>query len=84
MRALILCLGLSVAIADESVPPSGPPCRSVADCWLDDSGQPIARPKKERGKPLPRGNCGGRINWLRNQLNCVEHRCVAFHVGDRC
>jgi hypothetical protein len=92
MRAFLLCLGLSVAIADESLPspaPSSgaslsPPCRTVADCWLDDAGHAIARPRKFRGKPIPRGDCGSRINWLRHRLMCVEGRCTAADIGDRC
>jgi hypothetical protein len=90
----VLVLLLAVAIADESVPSPPPhpmrdpvvrpPCHSINDCWLDVDGTPIKRPKNQRGKPLPSGNCGLRINWLRNRLGCEEGRCVANFVGDRC
>jgi hypothetical protein len=83
MRALIVVLWLSAALADESVP-SAPPCKSIADCWLDDGGKAIARPKKFRGKRVPRGDCGMHLLWLQNHLACDEGRCVATHIGDRC
>jgi hypothetical protein len=61
-------------------------CTTVAECWLDADGKPIARPKKFKGKPLPTGDCGKRLVWLRNQLTCDETQkvCVAEHVGDKC
>jgi hypothetical protein len=87
----VLVLFLAVAIADESVPSprpmrerEGPACHSINDCWLDGDGTPIKRPRSKRGKPIPSGNCGGRINWLRYRLGCSEGRCVADFVGDRC
>jgi hypothetical protein len=84
MRALLLSLMLSSAPADESVPPSGPPCKSVEDCWLDSGGAAIARPKRLRKKPFPRGDCGMHHQWLSHRLSCDEGRCVSRHVGDKC
>jgi len=85
MAALFVCLCCRVASPDTTVPDTaGVHCRSVRDCWLDGDGHPIARPKRYRGKPLPRGDCGAHLNWLRNHLSCEEQRCVVRHVGDRC
>jgi hypothetical protein len=93
---LILALALALAptslLADATPPPAeakpSPPaavaCETVADCWLDDSGAAIKRPKRHRGKPIPRGDCGARILWLRHKLTCEEKRCVAVHIGDKC
>ena len=60
------------------------PCETVAECWLDDEGQPIARPKKLRGKPVPKGDCGKKKLWLRNRLSCEESLCTVAHIGDKC
>jgi hypothetical protein len=84
---LVVCVLSGVASPDASVPDpgaAGVPCRSVGDCWLDASGNAIKRPKRYRGKPLPRGDCGARINWLRNWLSCTDGRCSVQHVGDKC
>lgn len=60
-------------------------CKTVADCWLDADAKPIARPKAKKGRPLPRGDCGRNILWLRTRLTCSEENvCVAEHVGDKC
>ncbi len=59
-------------------------CESVAQCWLDDEGKPIARPRRLRGKPIPRGDCGRNLKWLRNRLTCQEQRCAAVRIGDKC
>ena len=62
-------------------------CTTVADCWLDDAGAPIARPKKFKGRKLPRASCqGAGLNWLRHMLSCDPEKkvCVALDVGDRC
>jgi hypothetical protein len=83
MRWVVLCLGLSMALADNSLP-AGPPCKSVGDCWLDEEGHAISRPKKLRGRPIPRGDCGSKLLWLRHRLACIDERCVAVNVGDRC
>ncbi|MBL8952167.1 MAG: hypothetical protein JNK82_15400 [Myxococcaceae bacterium] len=60
------------------------PCKTVAECWLDEEGKPIARPKAKKGKAVPRGDCGKNLLWLRNQLSCDENVCVAKFVGDKC
>ena len=59
-------------------------CRSVKDCWLDDSGTPIKRPARFKNKPLPRGDCDAHILWLRNELRCEQSRCTATFVSDSC
>ena len=64
---------------------SSVPCKTVAECWLDGAGKPIARPKKFKGKPLPKGECSSRgLLWLRNKLSCEENVCRAEFVGDMC
>lgn len=60
------------------------PCETVADCWLDTDSKPIARPKKLRGKPLPRGDCSRKLQWLRNRLACEENVCTVTNIGDKC
>ena len=59
-------------------------CQTVAECWMDEDAKPIARPKKLRGKPVPRGDCGKKLLWLRNRLTCEENLCTVTHIGDRC
>ena len=83
-RVLVFLCLWSGARADVSVPETSVPCRTVADCWLASDGHAIARPKKERGKRIPTGDCGGHILWLRNRLSCQDQQCVAAFVGDRC
>jgi hypothetical protein len=60
------------------------PCRTVADCWLDRDGKVVARPKQFKGKPLPRGDCGEKLYWLRTHLTCEAKVCVATQQGDKC
>ena len=60
------------------------PCQTVADCWLGDDSKPIKRPAAKKGKPLPRGDCGTHLKWLRNQLSCTQNVCTAKYVGDMC
>ena len=60
------------------------PCQTVADCWLDALGAPIARPAKQKGKAVPRGDCGKKLIWLQNRLSCEKNFCAATHIGDRC
>jgi len=89
LRAVIvvLCCGWAgPASPDSSVDPPKVtiPCQTVADCWLDSAGHAIARPRRKRGQPIPRGDCGGNIVWLRNRLMCIDHVCAAVHIGDRC
>ena len=60
------------------------PCETVADCWLDENGNAMARPKSKRGHPIPGGDCGKNKVWLRNRLSCEAHVCTAEHVGDKC
>ncbi|MBX7099784.1 MAG: hypothetical protein K1X89_18860 [Myxococcaceae bacterium] len=60
------------------------PCTTVDDCWLDEGGKPIARPRAKKGRALPRGDCGGKIEWLRNRLSCQNKVCTAELIGDKC
>ena len=80
----MLTLMTWLVLAEPKVTVSQVPCETELDCWLDESGQPIARPKKAAGKPLPRGDCGKNLRWLRNELSCEKKVCVARLVGDRC
>ena len=59
-------------------------CVSVAECWLDADGKPIARPKKLRSKSVPRGDCGKGLLWLRHKLACTENLCTVTFIGDKC
>lgn len=83
MFATLLTLLLS-AEPDPHTTVSTVPCQSVAECWLDANGKPIARPKKQRGRPLPKGDCGKNLLWLRNVLTCEQNVCVARFVSDGC
>ena len=81
----LLALALFLLGADpERTTVSEVPCKTVADCWLDDHGMPVARPKSQKGKKLPRGDCGKNLLWLRNKLTCTEGKCSAENVGDKC
>ena len=82
LLALIISILTSASSARTTV--SIVPCKTVADCWLDADGAPIARPKAKRGQPLPRGNCGDKHNWLSTRLSCENQVCVAVHRGDKC
>ena len=62
----------------------GPACKTVDDCWIDNQGQAIARPKSKKGHKIPRGDCGKNILWLRTKLTCEEGVCKAENVGDKC
>lgn len=72
--------------ADPAAAPAPPPvaCQTVADCWLDSDGHAIRRPKQHAKKPIPRGDCGKRLLWLRHRLSCEENVCVAIRIGDKC
>lgn len=59
-------------------------CKTVAECWLDEDGKAIARPKSKKGHPIPRGNCGKNLFWLQHKLTCEEGVCVAQFIGDKC
>ncbi len=80
---LLLPLLVSVVLSASPII-SDVPCQSVADCWLDAASKPIARPKKLRGKPVPRGDCGKNLQWLRTRLTCEQRVCTALVIGDRC
>jgi len=82
---LVACALGRVAATDSTLP-SQPsiPCQTIADCWLASDGKAIARPKRYRGKPLPKPDCGNHILWLRNRLACDAGQCVAAFIGDRC
>ena len=82
MLPLLVVLVLST---DPRVKVSQVACQSVAECWLDADSKPIARPKKLRGKPVPRGDCSGKkLQWLRNRLACEENLCTVTFIGDKC
>jgi len=59
-------------------------CATVDDCWLDEGGKAMPRPKKFKKRPLPRGDCGKNKLWLRHELTCTENQCVSRFRGDRC
>jgi len=81
---LTLTLLLLGAEPDLHVTVSTVPCKTVAECWLDDDGKPVARPKRFKGRKLPKGDCGKNLLWLRHVLSCEQAVCVAKFVGDRC
>jgi hypothetical protein len=86
MRATLLAIGL-LFITNAGGRESAPvpvPCKTIADCWLDNEGHPIARPKSKRGLKIPRGNCDTRLVWLRYQLSCTEQVCTALFLPDQC
>lgn len=70
--------------AAEAPPPPPVACKTVADCWLDDDGHAIPRPKKHAKQSIPRGDCGKRRLWLRHRLSCEDNVCVAHRIGDKC
>jgi hypothetical protein len=78
---LAVLLTQAPAVVESTVP-----CQTVADCWLDPRGVPIARPKKFKGQKLPRGDCERKLVWLRYQLSCSPQKqvCEAVFRGDRC
>ena len=80
---ILLPLLASVVLSGSPIV-SDVPCETVADCWLDADSKPIARPKKFRGKPVPHGDCGRKIQWLRNKLSCEQNLCTVLNIGDRC
>jgi hypothetical protein len=89
LASLLISTPLTTAWSDTAVPapkakPAPVPCKTVADCWLDADGNAIPRPKRFKGRRLPKGNCGGNILWLTNLLSCEEHVCVSMPIGDRC
>ena len=80
--ALICFLTVSPALGHRT--PSEVPCKSVADCWLEEGGKPVKRPKKLKGRKVPRGDCGSHLLWLRNRLSCEQGVCTATFQGDKC
>ncbi len=60
------------------------PCKTVAECWLDEEGKPIPRPRSKKGRAVPRGDCGKNLLWLRHRLTCEENVCVSLNIGDKC
>ena len=85
LHLLLLSLLVPAGAAWAEAPPPAPvPCRSIDDCWMNASGEAIKRPGRLKGKPLPRGNCGNHIVWLRNELACEQNVCVVRHHGDKC
>lgn len=83
-KLIALVLGLVAASPEDRVTVSTVPCRTVADCWLSADGKPIRRPKTQRGRAFPDGDCGKHLVWLQNRLTCENHVCVAELIGDRC
>jgi hypothetical protein len=84
---LAVLLSASLAWSDTAVPDAkagAVPCQTIADCWLDADGKAIARPKRFRSKPVPRGDCGKNLVWLRNRLTCEANVCAVTFIGDRC
>lgn len=80
-----MTLALLIALVTSTPDAGVVSCKTVSDCWLDADGHAIARPKKFKGKALPRGDCGKNLLWLRNTLECSDAGlCVATHVGDKC
>ncbi len=59
-------------------------CKTVADCWLDDEGRAMARPKAQKGKKIPLGDCRGKKVWLRHVLTCEQNVCISTYRGDQC
>jgi hypothetical protein len=80
----MLPLLASLLLSAAPLTPNEVPCQSIEDCWLNELGKPIKRPKRFRGKPLPPGDCGEKLNWLRNKLACEKNVCTALYVGDLC
>jgi hypothetical protein len=74
------------ARSDTAVPGGGlgVRCETVGDCWLDAGGKAIKRPARFRRKPIPRGDCGKNLLWLRHILSCEQNRCVSQFIGDKC
>ncbi len=89
MLTLVVSLLLTQSPADgppiDRVTKSAVRCTTVAECWLDADGKPIARPKKFKGKKLPKGTCSNSgLLWLRHKLTCQQNVCTAEFVGDMC
>lgn len=83
---MFLTIALTLLVGQARAPgPAKPvPCKTVADCWLNSIGDPIKRPAKQRGKPLPNGDCGANKVWLRHVLTCEDKVCTVKYVGDKC
>jgi hypothetical protein len=78
---LALVLALTLAQARPPIV-STVPCKTVKDCWLDETGRPVKRPK---GKKPPTPSCSGAgLVWLRTRLSCEHDVCVAESVGHKC
>lgn len=84
LGAVLLGLILATSSLARAEEPAPVACKTVDDCWLDDDARPIRRPKQHAKKPLPRGDCGKRLKWLRTRLTCEENICVAKNIGDKC
>ena len=81
---LALALFMLAAGSSDRVTVSTVPCGTVAECWLDDAGRPIARPKANKRRKLPVGDCGRNLLWLHNRLSCDNNVCTAEFIGDKC
>ena len=38
----------------------------------------------EEFQPLPKGDCGKNLNWLRRCVTCEQRFCTVQYVGDKC
>lgn len=81
---LLLPILVSLVLAQPKTTVSDVSCQTVADCWIDADAKPIERPKKYRGKAIPRGDCSKKLLWLRNKLTCEQNLCTVTHIGDKC
>jgi hypothetical protein len=79
--ALLACREEPAPASAAPTLPSSPPASAPA---VTERGNAIARPKRYRGKPLPRGDCGKNLHWLRHRLVCEGGVCVSRNVGDMC
>jgi hypothetical protein len=84
MQLLLLLTALWASDATSDAAPAGVSCETVAQCWLDPAGNAIRRPKKFSGRPLPHGDCSGRLVWARHRLLCLRHRCQSIPMADMC
>jgi hypothetical protein len=81
-----LLLLLTALWASDAAPdaPADLSCETVAQCWLDPAGNAIRRPQKYAGRPLPHGDCSGKLVWARHRLLCLRHRCQSIPMADMC
>ena len=92
IRAAVVMAAL-LAAPGERIKVSTVECKTVDECWLDDGGAPVARPKKFKGQQFPKGDCGRNLIWLRTRIRCEVPTvpdagsakvCVTENIGDKC